>query len=277
MVGWTNAGGSRSHFGALLLGYYAEDGRLHYAGRAGTGFNERELARLAGVLKPLETPRMPLDKRPPRENRFGSPLELSRVHWVRPEVVVEVTYLTWTEGGLRAVSYQGQREEKPVRQVIRADFRLILDRRGSRASTGDARMGPLRLAPNHPTATRPMQRCRGRPHACAARSSLAIRVTTRTSSRSVDRGRATAETDQIGSSDEMVASRGPPCWSGSARGCEHLSGYLGRYLQSGTRLLVSIPWQVPKCRASPRSQRSPIRKSPPSAPTLSGRRHLPPT
>jgi bifunctional non-homologous end joining protein LigD len=91
-----------------------------YAGRAGTGFNEKELARLAGVLRPLETPRMPLAEPPPRENRFGSPLELSRVHWVRPEVVVEVTYLTWTEGGpLRAVSYQGQREDKPARQIVR--------------------------------------------------------------------------------------------------------------------------------------------------------------
>ena len=61
-----------------------------------------------------------LDKPPPRETRFGSPLELSRVHWVRPEVVVEVTYLTWTEGGLlRAVSYQGQREDKLARQVVR--------------------------------------------------------------------------------------------------------------------------------------------------------------
>ena len=121
VVGWTDSGGSRSHFGALLLGYHTEDGRLHYAGRAGTGFNERELARLAGVLKPLETRRMPLDKPPPRENRFGSPLELSRVHWVRPEVVVEVIYLTWTEGGLlRAVSYQGQREDKRARQVVRS-------------------------------------------------------------------------------------------------------------------------------------------------------------
>jgi len=56
----------------------------------------------------------------PRENRFGSPLELSRVHWVRPEVVVEVTYLTWTEAGLlRAVSYQGQREDKHEKQVVR--------------------------------------------------------------------------------------------------------------------------------------------------------------
>jgi bifunctional non-homologous end joining protein LigD len=121
VVGWTDPGGGRSHFGALLLGYYTEDGQLHYAGRAGTGFNEKELARLAGVLKPLQVTRMLLAAPPPRENRFGSPLELSRVHWVRPEMVVEVTYLTWTEGGLlRAVSYQGQRTDKPARQVVRS-------------------------------------------------------------------------------------------------------------------------------------------------------------
>ena len=48
--------------------------------------------------------------RPPRDSRFGSPLQLPKVHWVRPEVVVEVTYLTWTEDNLlRQVSYQGQR------------------------------------------------------------------------------------------------------------------------------------------------------------------------
>jgi bifunctional non-homologous end joining protein LigD len=64
---------------------------------------------------------MPLDEPPPRDNRFGSPLNLSRVHWVRPEMVVEVTYLTWTEGGLlRAVSYQGERQDKPARQLVRA-------------------------------------------------------------------------------------------------------------------------------------------------------------
>jgi bifunctional non-homologous end joining protein LigD len=121
VIGWTDPGGSRSHFGALLLGYYTEDGRLKYAGRAGTGFTDAELKRLSDVLRPLEVPRMPLDKPPPRETRFGSPLELSRVHWVRPEVVVEVTYLTWTEGGLlRAVSYQGQRKDKSARQVVRS-------------------------------------------------------------------------------------------------------------------------------------------------------------
>src|SRR5438874_1113510 len=55
---------------------------------------------------------------PPRDSRFGSPLKLSRVRWVRPAVVVEVTYLTWPEGNLlRQVSYQGQRQDKPARQV----------------------------------------------------------------------------------------------------------------------------------------------------------------
>ena len=119
--GWTDPEGSRQHIGALLLGYYTEDKRLHYAGRAGTGMNERELKRLARVLAPLQVPKMPLAAPPPRDNRFGSPLKLSKVHWVRPEVVVEVTYLTWTEGGLlRAVSYQGQREDKPARTVVRS-------------------------------------------------------------------------------------------------------------------------------------------------------------
>jgi len=81
---------------------------------------EKELKRLTGVLAPLKVPKMPLAKPPSRDSRFGSPLKLSRVHWVRPEVVVEVTYLTWTEDNLlRQVSSQGQREDKSARQVVR--------------------------------------------------------------------------------------------------------------------------------------------------------------
>jgi len=66
VVGWTDPEGSRSHIGALLLGYYTDDGKLHYAGRAGTGITDKELKRLAGVLKPLQVPRMPLAEPPPR-------------------------------------------------------------------------------------------------------------------------------------------------------------------------------------------------------------------
>ncbi len=120
VVGWTDPEGSRSHIGALLLGYYTDDGRLHYAGRAGTGMTDKGLKRLAGVLEPLQIKRMSLAEAPPRDSRFGSPLKLAKVHWIRPEVVVEVTYLTFTEDNLlRQVSYQGQREDKPARQVVR--------------------------------------------------------------------------------------------------------------------------------------------------------------
>jgi ATP dependent DNA ligase C terminal region len=52
---------------------------------------------------------------PPRSTRFGSPLVLSRVHWVQPALVAEVKFLTWTEDNLlRQVVYEGLREDKPA-------------------------------------------------------------------------------------------------------------------------------------------------------------------
>jgi ATP-dependent DNA ligase len=100
VVGWTDPEGTRPHLGALLLAYYDPDGRLIYAGRAGTGIGHAELERLWRRLQPLATPKMPLDMPPPRDSRFGSPLILSRVHWVRPELVAEVKFLAWTEDNL---------------------------------------------------------------------------------------------------------------------------------------------------------------------------------
>jgi bifunctional non-homologous end joining protein LigD len=120
VVGWTDPEGTRPFLGALLLGYYAPDGRLVYAGRVGTGINQAELARLWRRLQPLAIDKMPLDVPPPRSARFGSPLVLSRVHWVKPELVAEVKYLTWTDDNLlRQVVYEGLREEKPAAEVRR--------------------------------------------------------------------------------------------------------------------------------------------------------------
>ena len=82
--------------------------------------DQRELERLWQKLQPLAVNKMPLDAPPPRDSRFGSPLVLSRVHWVRPEMVVEVSYLTWTEDGLlRQVVNLGEREDKPAKEVRR--------------------------------------------------------------------------------------------------------------------------------------------------------------
>jgi bifunctional non-homologous end joining protein LigD len=120
VIGWTDPEGSRPFLGALLLAYYDPGGNIVYAGRVGTGINQAELARLWRRLQPLAIDKMPLDVAPPRSTRFGSPLVLSRVHWVRPELVVEVKFLTWTDNNLlRQVVYEGLREDKPAKEVRR--------------------------------------------------------------------------------------------------------------------------------------------------------------
>jgi bifunctional non-homologous end joining protein LigD len=81
VAGWTEPEGRRPYIGALLLAYYDPHGRLIYAGRAGSGMNNAELERVWHRLQPLAIDKMPLDLPPPRDNRFGSPLVLSRVHW----------------------------------------------------------------------------------------------------------------------------------------------------------------------------------------------------
>jgi ATP-dependent DNA ligase len=82
--------------------------------------DDAELKQLATKLRPLETKTMPVDLPPPRKSRFGSPLKMSEVHWVKPKLVAQVRYLTWTADGLlRQVVYLGLREDRPARQVVR--------------------------------------------------------------------------------------------------------------------------------------------------------------
>jgi DNA ligase D-like protein (predicted ligase) len=120
VVGWSDPEGSRPHLGALLLGYYSNDGKLIYAGRVGTGMADKVLADLRRRLDPLARKTPPLNVLPPRKTRFGSPLVLSRVHWVEPKLVAEITYLTWTADNLlRHTVYVGLREDKPADQVRR--------------------------------------------------------------------------------------------------------------------------------------------------------------
>jgi DNA ligase D-like protein (predicted ligase) len=125
VVGWSDPEGSRPHLGALLLGYYTDDDRLIYAGRVGTGMPVKVLAELRRRLEPLARKTSPLAVPPPRKTRFGSPLVLSRVHWVEPKLVAEITYLTWTADGLlRHTVYLGLREDKPPEEVRREAARV---------------------------------------------------------------------------------------------------------------------------------------------------------
>src|SRR6516165_7305990 len=78
------------------------------------------LEQLWRLLQPLAITEMPLEVPPPRSSRFGSPLVLSRVHWVRPELVAEVKFLAWTEDNLlRQVVYEGLLQDKPAAEIRR--------------------------------------------------------------------------------------------------------------------------------------------------------------
>lgn len=109
--GYTEPGGSRVGFGALLLGTY-EDGRLRYAGRVGTGFAESDLAHIAALLS----------KRQRKTSPFTADVQTpgKQIHWVRPDLVCEVTFQEWTpEGLLRHPSFKGLRQDKPAKEIVR--------------------------------------------------------------------------------------------------------------------------------------------------------------
>jgi bifunctional non-homologous end joining protein LigD len=117
---WSDPEGSHHLVGSLLLGYYDPEGRLIYAGHVGTGMSVMTLLMLHERLTPLATSKMPFSTPLPRKSRFGGPLALSKVHWVRPELVAEITYLGWTdEPLLRHTVFVGLREDKPAREVRR--------------------------------------------------------------------------------------------------------------------------------------------------------------
>jgi bifunctional non-homologous end joining protein LigD len=108
--GFTAPQGSRTDFGALLVGYW-EGGRLRYAGKVGTGFDRATLESLGRRLRELEREDCPFaDVHPiPRGTR-----------WVEPELVAQIGFAEWTrDGRLRHPRYLGLRDDKPAREVVR--------------------------------------------------------------------------------------------------------------------------------------------------------------
>jgi bifunctional non-homologous end joining protein LigD len=114
VCGFTEPSGARVGVGALLLGYY-EGERLVFAGKVGTGkgFTAAYLAQLRKDLHRLEQASSPFSMRLPA--RF-----LAGVHWLKPELVAEVSFSEWTnDGRLRHPSWLGLRKDKRAKDVVR--------------------------------------------------------------------------------------------------------------------------------------------------------------
>lgn len=109
--GYTSPRGSRSDFGALLVGYYA-DGELRYAGKVGTGFDQGTLKALGERLRAAHCESSPFC--------HSSEFRERDVAWVEPKLVAQVAFTEWTvHGRLRHPSFLGLREDKPAREVVR--------------------------------------------------------------------------------------------------------------------------------------------------------------
>jgi DNA ligase D-like protein (predicted ligase) len=109
--GYTEPKGRRAELGALLVGYY-EDGRLRYAGKVGTGFDEAKLRELGGRLARLARPDSPFAE-PVRPLPAGT-------HWVEPRLVGQIGFSEWTSAGrLRHPRFLGLREDKAPEDVVR--------------------------------------------------------------------------------------------------------------------------------------------------------------
>jgi bifunctional non-homologous end joining protein LigD len=108
--GYTEPAGSRTDFGALLVGYY-DDGGLRYAGKVGTGYTAATLRELGARLRELETPEPP----------FVDPGAIPRgTHWTRPELVAQIGFAEWThDGRLRQPRFLGLRDDKRPAEVVR--------------------------------------------------------------------------------------------------------------------------------------------------------------
>ncbi len=120
VVGFTNRSGSTHEVGGLMLGYH-ERGKLRYGGNVGTGWDAQTAQELHKALVKLESKEPAIDPATVTPGRFSRRSKSSEpIRWVRPQMVVEVSFAEWTpEGRVRHPTFRGRRDDKPATQIVR--------------------------------------------------------------------------------------------------------------------------------------------------------------
>jgi bifunctional non-homologous end joining protein LigD len=135
--GWTEPRNSRKHFGALLLGYYNENGELVYAGHTGTGFSDALLDDVYRKLRAIERASSPFTT---------TPATNQQAHWTKPVYVAQVRFNEWTAGGhLRQPVFLGLRDDKEAREVVREAAGGMRQAGNNRNAAGGTRQADSKL------------------------------------------------------------------------------------------------------------------------------------
>lgn len=117
--GYTPPKGSRSHFGAILVGFY-EGKKLLFASKVGTGFDTALLESLHGKFRKRVRPDCPFANLPERIPGGLTAAAMRKCTWLEPELVCQIRFTEWTrDGHLRHPVFLGLREDKPAREVMK--------------------------------------------------------------------------------------------------------------------------------------------------------------
>jgi bifunctional non-homologous end joining protein LigD len=166
--GWTEPRNSRKHFGALLLGYYDDAGRLVYAGHTGTGFSDRVLDDVYRKIKAGERATSPF---------ATTPMTNEAAHWTAPRYVAEIRFNEWTGSGvLRQPVFVGLRDDKSPRAVVRepppARIAAAGVKKPAKRSVKAATKTPARAKPAKKPATKRASKASGSGSASAVAEQL---------------------------------------------------------------------------------------------------------
>jgi bifunctional non-homologous end joining protein LigD len=159
--GWTEPEGSRTGVGSLLLGIHDEAGRLRFAGGVGSGFDQKALAAVRAALAAI-----PADETP----FFEKPREV-RGHWVKPQLVAEVSFGEWTpDGRVRHAVFHGLRDDKDALAITREQPATPAEIDGAAAAT------PARKTAANKTAARSATKTAAKKSATAETTIGGIRI-----------------------------------------------------------------------------------------------------